>query len=386
MLAYIAALAAIEVTAGVVVAFAWYEQNTRASVRPDELQQLAELFSRLRIIEAVVAVGAVVTTLFWSFTVVRNASTACRNGRSGAAAVVSWALVPPLVMVLAEVRSPETPQSVSIGVLVAQAAVMYLPFGTIAVASRRVGGTTWPFVRWYVALTLTFIVHEAFTGSFNLADSKPSHDLGRAAALMIASALVLGLMVIMAGEASQSMETATEQRLATHRSWREEALDRFRTVVRSERDNPRPLPTPLVSARENVLVAAGIAVPMHAPQTVMIPNVMPQTVMPVVPAPQVIPTSLPAPQPVAAPVAAAAAQAAVAPNSMFAPLTVRTFDTAAPAPAPPAPVPAQAEIVPVAQVAQPVAAAPVEEPPPAAPPAAGGMFAPLTPRTTPRSL
>ncbi|MEI7548792.1 MAG: hypothetical protein WCK21_12175, partial [Actinomycetota bacterium] len=242
MMAYIAALAAIEMTAGVVVAFAWHEQSTRAMVDADELRQLAEMFSRLRIIEAVVAGGAVITTLFWSFTIVRNASAACRNGRSGAGAVMSWALVPVLVFVLAGVRADGAPRPVSVAVLLAQAAIMYLPFGTIAVASCRVGGTATPFVRWYVALTLTFLVHEAFTGSFNLADPKPSNDLGRAAALMIASALVLGLMVIMACEASKSMEDATEQRMADHRSWREEALDRFKTVVRSERQQPRVIP------------------------------------------------------------------------------------------------------------------------------------------------
>lgn len=373
MLAYIAALAAIEVVAGVVVAFAYYEQNTRVSVSADELQRLAELFSRLRIIEAVVAAGAVITTVLWSFTVVRNASAACRNGRSGSAAVVSWALVPVLVLVLADVRSDTTPRTVSVAVLVAQAAVMYLPFGTIAVASRRVGGTAFPFVRWYVALTLTFLVHEMFTGSFNLADKKPSDDLGRAAALMIASALVLGLMVIMAGEASQSMESATQRRLDTHRSWREEALQRFRAVARAERESPRPLPTPLVGTRQNVLVAAGNIVPMHAPPR-LVPTVIPQPSAPMAPAPMA-----PAPEPVVAAPPAPAPQVLAPLPQGLAPIQARAAAPAAPV-APAQPVVAPDAVVPDAVV---VAA----EPPPAEPPpAAGGMFAPLAPRTTPRSL
>ncbi|MDO8392330.1 MAG: hypothetical protein Q7V57_17795 [Actinomycetota bacterium] len=396
MLAYIAALAAIEVVVGVVVAFAYYEQNTRVSVDQAELQRLAELFSRLRIIEAVVAAGAVITTVLWSFTVVRNASAACRNGRSGAAAVVSWALVPVLVFVLADIRSEATPRTVSVSVLVAQAAVMYLPFGTIAVASRRVGGTTMPFVRWYIALTSTFIVHEAFTGSFNLADKKPSDDLGRAAALMIASALVLGLMVIMAGEASQSMESATERRLETHRSWRDEALRRFRAVASAERDNPRPLPTQLVGTRQNVLVAAGNLVPMHAPPLV-IPNVLSQTAAPIVPASHLLPAPHFA-EPSAEVLAALQRVVTLAPLAPAPQVAV----TQAPAPqveapAPPAVMPGFQALAPRPQVQAPQVVTPapeatvaapteVEEPPPAPAPAAGGMFAPLAPRTTPRSL
>jgi hypothetical protein len=374
MLAYIGALAAIEVSTGVIVAEAWREQRHRVVVRSDDMRLLGEMFTRLRVIEGVVAAGAVITTVLWSFIAVRNASTACRNGRSGSTAVVAWGVVPLVVLALCSLRGGSGMGPTV--VLAVQAAAIFLPFATIGVAARRVGGRMAPFVRWYVALTLTFLVHEAFTGSFNLADPKPSHDLGRAAALMIGSALALGLMVLMAADAAKSMEAATEQKMQTHRDWRGEALERFRAVVGAGGRSLPPQPDrhafapmsmvasiPMMAPRSGVLVAEA---PAPAAMAVAEVEMVPQPVMPVpvMPAPR-------AAEPVvdAAPVAEA--------PSMFAPLHVRTVSAEQAVPRP------EPVVAPVA--AAEVAPEPEPEPAPAPPPTSS-MFAPLAPRSTPRSL
>jgi len=327
MLAYIGALAAIEVSTGVIVAEAWREQHHRVVVRTDDMQLLGEMFTRLRVIEGVVAGGAVITTVLWSFIVVRNASTACRNGRSGSTAVVAWGVVPLVVLALCSLRGGSGMGPTV--VLAVQAAAMFLPFATIGVAARRVGGRIAPFVRWYVALALTFVVHEVFTGSFNLADPKPSHDLGRAAALMIGSALALGLMVLMAADAAKSMDEATESRMQAHRDWRSEALERFRMAVGSgggalpakpDRHAFAPMSMvasiPMMAPRSVVLVAEA---PAPAPMAV---EVAPQPVMPVMPVTPLMPV-----MPVAEPVAEPEPEPESAPepsSSMFAPLVPRT--------------------------------------------------------------
>ncbi|MDO8362287.1 MAG: hypothetical protein Q7V88_05280 [Actinomycetota bacterium] len=233
MLAYLAALAVMELCSGVVVAEAWRQQSTLASVSAADMQVLSDMLFRLRVVEAVVAAGAVITTVLWSFIAVRNASAAGRNGRSGASAVVAWALAPVLVLALGHVKADDRP-GVSLAALVAQAAVIALPFSAIAWASRRVGGAMAPFMRWFVALTLAFLVHEAFTGSFNLSDPKPADDLGRAAAIYLATALVVGVMVVMAGEAAHSMEQATNARLNLYQCLRADTAARFPTVVTAE--------------------------------------------------------------------------------------------------------------------------------------------------------
>lgn len=403
MLAYIGALAAIEVTDGVIVAEAWREQRQRAVIHTSELRVLGEMFDRLRAIEAVVAAGAVVTTVLWSFIAVRNASTASRNGRSGASAVLSWTAAPIAVLVLAGLRHGSALQTN--GVLAAQAVVMLVPFATIGVAAKRVGGSIAPFFRWYVALAMTFLVHEAFTGSFNLADPKPSNDLGRAAALMLASGLVLGLMVLMAADAARSMETATLDRMQAHRDWRADALQRFRSAVA-----PAARPVPVAPVREDVMAMVA-AVPTMAPGSTtllaqraavaqqvaqpvarVLDPVMPTPVMPTPVTPTVVAPVMPTPvMPTTvapAPVVSEPLPAAQAPsgNSMFAPLTVRTFPAEAPAPTPaPEPVVQQ----PVVQSAPaPIAIPAVPEPVVAAEPpaAADSPFAPLQPRSTPRSI
>ena len=375
MLAYISALAAIEVSDGVIVAEAWREQRHRAVVHAEELKVFGEMFDRLRAIEAVVAVGAVVTTVLWSFIAVRNASTACRNGRSGATAVLSWTAAPIAVLLLAGFRNGTPLQSN--GVLAAQAVVMLIPFATIGVAAKRVGGAMAPFVRWYIALALTFLVHEAFTGTFNLADPKPSNDLGRAAALMLASALALGLMVLMAADAAKSMELATLDRMQAHRDWRAEALQRFRSAVA-----PAARPVPVQPPREDALVMVA-AVPTMAPRSATleaqpaVAPVQPQMVQPQIVQPQIVQPQIVQPQIVQ--------PAAPAGNSMFAPLAVRTFPTEAPAPAA-TPQPATVEpsaVQPTPAAPAPAAAEPVVADPP---PATGSPFAPLQPRSTPRSI
>lgn len=224
MLAYVGALAAIEMCDGIIVAEVWRDRRRRVSVDPTDLTVLGEMFERLRVIEAVVVAAAVVTTVLWSFIAVRNASTACRDGRSGAAAVVAWTLAPLAVVAL----GVEGEAAARPGVLAAQAAILFVPFATIGAAATRVGGRLAPFVRWYVALVLVFLVHRAFTGSFNLADTKPSDDLGRAAALMVVNGLALGVMVLMAADAARSIESATHARVAAHFDWRAEAMRRFR--------------------------------------------------------------------------------------------------------------------------------------------------------------
>lgn len=227
MLAYLGALAAIELCDGIIVAEVWRDQRRRVAVDPEEVRVLGEMFERLRVIEAVVVVGAVTTTVLWSFIAVRNASTACRDGRSGATAVVAWSLAPLAVAALGVGGE----SAVRPGVIGAQAVILFVPFATIGAAATRVGARLARFVRWYVALVLVFLVHRAFTGSFNLADTKPSDDLGRAAALMVANGLVLGVMVLMAADAARSLESATHARMALHFDWRAEAMRRFRAAA-----------------------------------------------------------------------------------------------------------------------------------------------------------
>lgn len=390
ILAYVGALAAIEVSTGVVVAEAWREQHQQVVIPSGDIAALGEMFQRLRVIEGVVAAGAVITTVLWSFIAVRNASTACRNGRSGATAVVAWGLVPIVVLALCTMRDGGGTRPMV--VLAVQAAVMFVPFATIGVAARRVGGRMAPFVRWYIALALTFVVHETFTGSFNLADLKPKDDLGRAAALMIASGIALGLMVLMAGDAARSLDDATERKMQSHRDWRNEALGRFRRAVGPDHRQPvRPQPDrpafspmsmvaaiPTMAPRSGVLVAERTTPP--PPVEVVAQPTAPVSAAPVAPAP----------------VAPVVEQPAVPATSMFAPLQVRTFPSEPVAPPAPSAEPLVASVSDAGPVGQPVeqpaaVEQPVEQPtvveqPVEQAPATPSMFAPLAPRTTPRSL
>ena len=71
-----------------------------------------------------------------------------------------------------------------------------------------------PFVRWYLAVASAFAVHHVFTGALDLANPKQSDDLGRTAMLYLVNAVVVGVMVVMAAEATAAMDQSHEGAVA----------------------------------------------------------------------------------------------------------------------------------------------------------------------------
>jgi len=260
MIAYLSVLAALEVGAGMVIAEAWRAQRANLVMTSGDVAAMAELLDRFRTLEAVVAGGAVATTVAWSLVAVRNAAIAGRGGLSGWSVVLTWSAAPVLAVVLSHVPAADGVAGVSTVVLVMQAIVIYLPFGTIGWASARVRGRVFPFNRWYVSVVLVFLVHEVFTGSFNLAEPKPADDLVRCAALYLGSALVVGLMVVMAKDSSKSMQDATAERAEVHCQLLADAALRLSSTITAEHRS--------TFGHQAMLERVGIA-PSTAPTTVV---------------------------------------------------------------------------------------------------------------------
>ncbi len=248
VLSFLTALAFIEVGAGVVVAEAWKLHRDRASLSVDEVWSLHQLLERLRVMEMVVAGGAAATTILWSFLAVSNASHVARNSRRLAiVTVVAWGAAPLVLIGLGSMDSSSRSTQVAVLVLMAQAVAMYAPFGLIARASSRVGGASLPFLRWYLAVTLAFAVHHVFTGSLDLAVPSPSDDLGRTAMLYLVNGVIVGVIVVMAAEATRSMQVATSERLAQHQMLHADAHQRTRSHVTSEHETMPMPPAPIVT-------------------------------------------------------------------------------------------------------------------------------------------
>ncbi len=260
MLSFLTALAFIEVGAGVVVAEAWKLHRDRASLSVDEVWSLHQLLERLRVLEMVVAGGAAATTILWSFLAVSNASHVARNSRRLAViTVVAWGAAPLVLIGLGAFDSSNRTAQVAVLVLMAQAIAMYAPFGLIARASSRVGGASLPFLRWYLAVTLAFAVHHVFTGSLDLAAPSPSDDLGRTAMLYLVNGVIVGVIVVMAAEATRSMQVATSERLAQHRMLHADAHQRTRSHVTSEQETMPMPPAPIVTPIAGTPLPAPVA-------------------------------------------------------------------------------------------------------------------------------
>ncbi|MEI8239721.1 MAG: hypothetical protein WCI22_09890 [Actinomycetota bacterium] len=229
MLAFCTALAIIEVGAGAVVAEAWKLHHDRPMLTIDERMQLHSLLERLRIMEGVIAGGVVAATLLWSFLATNNAARVTRSTRSMMFATAAWVLTPVLLVGIGRFERPDAPVQATLILMVLRAIALYLPFGTLATASWRVGGPRSPFLRWYLGVVLAFGVHKVFTGSIDLLAPKPGDDLGRTAALYFVNAVVVAVIVLMASEASRAMQDATKARAKQHDLLCEEAFSRLQS-------------------------------------------------------------------------------------------------------------------------------------------------------------
>jgi len=228
MLAFCSALAVIEVGAGAVVAEAWKLHHDRPMLTVDERIELTALLQRLRVMEAVVAGGAVAATLLWSFLAVHNAARVTNSTRTAAFATAAWVLTPLLLVGIGHFDHGDNSVELAIVLMACRAVALYLPFGTLAASSWRVHGPRSPFMWWYVAVVLAFGVHKVFTGSIDLMSATPSDDLGRTAALYFVNAVVVSVVVLMASEASRAMHDATRAFAIRHDHLRHDAFIRVR--------------------------------------------------------------------------------------------------------------------------------------------------------------
>jgi hypothetical protein len=148
-------------------------------------------------------------------------------------------------------------------VIAAQALALYLPFGAVSKACAGVGGPRMPFVRWYLALAASFVVHDVFTMGLNLADPTAANDLGRTATMFLVNAVLVALMMVMAAEATDAMAQATTDRSQHYRHLHKDAQNRRRgpiTVDATPTSLPRPVSLPAAASDSEQLPALTSAV------------------------------------------------------------------------------------------------------------------------------
>lgn len=386
MLAFVGALAMVEVGAGLVVGQAWRLQGS-GGLTATERDDLHTLFDRLSGLETAVVIGALATTLVWTLVAVHNAWHAAHAPRREAVlAIAGWAAGPLLFLAI---RAGEADAGTARAVAVLlQGAALALPFWATGRLADSIGGQRMPFLRWYLALVASFLVHDLITAKIDLAPGAVYHDLGKGAFMLLLNAMVVGVMGVMAAEATRSMERAVTERSMQHKMLVEDAHQRRRArggqsgehaVLPSptlpSADGPRlpaPAPGSVKVAAAPVLAAAPVAV--LAPPTLPGAPSQPVAATPlVIPAPSAV--AVLAPPVVTPPV--------VTPMIEATPVVTPTVE-APPVEAPPVVAP------PV--LAPPVVAAPVEAPPALAPPVAvapveapPALAAPVVAATAPSS-
>lgn len=233
MLAFLTALAFIEVGAGAVVAEAWKLEHDRGVLLLSDRDELSQLLDRLRVMEGVVTAGAIATTIVWSILAVYNAMRVARRGgvRDAVIAFGAWVACPLLVLAIATGKYEDQTTTTAVLLLMLQAGLLYLPFAAIGKVSEGIGGQRMPFLRWYLVALGAYFVQHVFTGPLDLANPKPADDLGRTAVMYFVNAVIVGVMVVMAAEASRSMQQATLLRSSQRRLLHDDAHQRMRVSV-----------------------------------------------------------------------------------------------------------------------------------------------------------
>ncbi len=249
LLAFIAALALAEVGAGLVAGQAWRIESQHGTLSFDERWELHQLLERLRVMEDVVVAGVVATTLLWMALAVHNAIRGARGSVPAAmVAVVAGAATPIVFLALRAVDDGE--QSTTRWLLLAGSAlVLYAPFWATGRVSESIGGPRTPFLRWWMGMAASFVVHQLFTTALDLSDPQPADDFGRTAMMFLINAVVVAVMALMAAEATREMERATLERALTYRVLHDDANMRVRTSPPAAAQVPEParlLPPPQV--------------------------------------------------------------------------------------------------------------------------------------------
>jgi hypothetical protein len=365
MLAFFAALACIEVGAGLVVGQAWKLQHDHGALSLADRFHLDSLLERLRVMEGVVAAGATACTVLCSVLAVHNTTRVTRGGRRTAALAMGGWIAAPIVLVLSRAEGiGGRSTTASVVYLMAQAAVLYSPFWLSGRVADLVNGQRMPFVRWYLAVASAFAVHHVFTASLDLAVPRVSDDFGRTAMLYLVNAVIVGVMAVVANEASSGLQFSTEERAWQQRQLQDDAFLRARRGAPMEmplRSTPEiagsalakpgvpSIPAPAVTNAPPMPrpAAAPVAAPVAAPAPKPAPNVV------VVPAPPATEAPMSAAESTAAAAVAAAQMAPARPADdayispvpdSVAPVSISSLTPLAPRqPAPPtAPAPAPA--------------------------------------------
>ena len=232
VLSFLAALAFVEIGAGAVVAEAWKVTSEHGALSLSDRRQLGEMLARLRVLEGLVAVGAAATMVLWAVVVANNASLVLRRGwRQLVLVVVSWVAVPFVAVALGAARSGRDGTAAAVALSVAQVLVIYAPFVTMAMLAGRVGASRGAFGRWYVAVAVAVLVQHLFTSGLDLTQPRLSDDLGRTAALYFLNALVVGVGVLIAADATRGMQRAIAERLWQHQILHADAHQRVRAAA-----------------------------------------------------------------------------------------------------------------------------------------------------------
>jgi len=246
MLAFVAALALAEVGAGLVAGQAWRLESQHGTLSFDERWQLHQMLERLRVMEDVVVAGVVATTLLWMALAVHNATRGARGSVHAAAVAGLAGVATPIVFLSLRAVDDGDASTARWLLLAGSALVLYAPFWATGRVSEGIGGPRTPFLRWWLGLAASFVVHEVFTTAIDLSDPQPSDDFGRTAMMFLINAVVVAVMALMAAEATREMERAIDERALTYRVLHDDANLRVRhaPVAEAVPEPARLLPPP----------------------------------------------------------------------------------------------------------------------------------------------
>ncbi len=196
----------------------------------------------------VAGLAVIVLVSIWTFVAVTNARMATGLRRNPIVAALSWPLVAAGIWTLADRASRDERIVVTIVALVAQAALLYVPFRLLERTAEAVGARRSP-LRVAYAVGIALLVYLQTLGGLTTIEESADANYGRLAGFLALAAMLELLATLPVTEACRAIEDATDHEAAGHNA----LVDQREAVARrhAAESSPAATPGPRVSAMGN---------------------------------------------------------------------------------------------------------------------------------------
>jgi hypothetical protein len=229
----VAGLALLGMIGAAVMLLFWLDMRNGV-VLPSQRDRAREMLDVLASTARVVGVAIGALTVGWTFVAVLNARLASGRRRNPIVAALAWPAAAVAIWMLDDRLTTDPSIAVTIAVLCAEAAVLYVPFLLIERAADAVEARRTPVRILYIFVVVLLIYTEALMTFTAVTDAATSREFGRLSGFLLLGAVVVLASTLVITEACRSIAMSTEYMADHHNALVEQRRNIESRAVRPE--------------------------------------------------------------------------------------------------------------------------------------------------------